>query len=169
MIFKADDEAINDFLEYFQFGNLLFKTGMFVFCGAVVVIAYFYDGMPALLFMSAWVSVVAYGNLIRPFFSKVKLLHRLVKTIEFKGDELSISTIEIDIYWDLIKRVPISLTMSADGVLVKIANEKYGVPEYTGRIWLLFYKGQEYLLAEKFFSDFESLMSQLKAPYEVDC
>jgi hypothetical protein len=162
MIFKTDEEAINAYLKYFQFNKWFLVLSIYLYCVVIFVAAYHKLGLKGLAFMLIGFAVLFYRNFIRPLLTNTNLFNHLVNRIEFGDDEISISTIGVKFYWGLTKRAPMSLTMKREEMRVKLANEYYGKAEYTGKIYLLMYKDHEFLLAENFFEDFESLKAQMR-------
>jgi hypothetical protein len=85
------------------------------------------------------------------------LLNKLIDNIEITSGTIHIRTFPSSILY-ILKKKPLKVDMSSNEVEIRSSDINYGLDrKYTADIYVLSYAGDEYLLAEKFFDEFDKL------------
>jgi len=94
---------------------------------------------------------------LRFIYSGTVLVNKVIEKIEIVSGAVKVQTFSSSMLF-VYRKEPLILEMSATLLEIRLSDLKYGVDrKYTGNIYVLSYAGDEYLLAEKFFGEFDKL------------
>ena len=162
MIFKANNLIADQCISKYQ-RSMNFMT-VFLLVFAVLELLTFYNRNKdvALTIIFAIIAAFVFYRFTRAIRIGATLINRLVNSVEIDETNFSFSTFDASLFFSLIKRKSITITSENFFLSEKPSEVKYGFnEELTKDIYILTCNGKEYLIAERFFEDFEMLRSEL--------
>lgn len=106
-------------------------------------------------------SLLAIIQFVRSIKNNCTNINRMIGEIEINSKEIEFKTLQISMFLKLINKEPLYAKDQQDRMSFELSETQSVDKTYTGKIYSLIYAGDEYLIPENFFNDFESLKSQL--------
>ncbi len=120
------------------------------------------DSIPIIIFSIVILFTIL--MFIRPVKNDCNLINRMINEIEINDNEIDFQTFPIAMFFNLINKESMYVKAERNNIRFKLSDGTYSFnKKYTKNIYLLIYAGDEYLVPENFYENFELLKSKLES------
>ena len=164
MTFKSKQEIFIRCQNKYRINCLLLDFLLLSFGTLVVIVRS--HGIKNFFVVSLFVVIVLYYfiSMLKANKKGFYLLSRLINIIDINGNQITVTTFDSSFYFNLSNYDAIEKTVNRELLQFRPSDANYGFDskgKFTKRIFILTYDGDEYLLAEEFFEEFNRIRSAL--------
>jgi hypothetical protein len=157
MIFQTKTAISDPCLKKFRITEFLAVIFGGLFTAFEIGYVFHQRNTPTVSFLVTAICALVYFLFLRFIYSGTILVNKIIDQIETVSGTVRIQTFPSSMLF-VYKKEPLALEMSAALLEIRSSDLKYGIDrKYTGNIYVVSYVGVEYLLAEKFFDEFDKL------------
>jgi hypothetical protein len=163
MIFESNSQTVYECIKKYK-RSAYFYLPLYVIIAAFMVMSSYQNPNDKFFTLFLFVALIILFFRL-PFHALnvgVDFINRIIVKIEVDNNQVAFQTSEVSIFSNLIRKEPISIIAKRD--LIKITQSQINYPfdkEITKQIYILIYAGDEYLLAENFFYEFQRIIAEL--------
>jgi len=161
MVFQSKHEVAELCFKKFKKNDLYALVFVILFMSLEISIFFHNHDQISAQIIYTLVCTILLFFFLRFIYSGGILINKMVDKIEIMADNICLQTFQSSILFNLIKKRPVTINIPRYQLQLELSNLKYGFKKkYTGNIYLLSYRGNQYLLSEGFFDDFEKLKNE---------